>query len=392
MTRKQKYARHYSNPHSREMKGSEGKTRTRFPYDSQGDDSSSEGGVSHKKTLSVENLSSLNRASPQEISYRLSQMPHKSLKRLVRQGVPKKSRPFVWPFVARIEQMKRGEQMGYYYSLLARKSWQNAEVQTSIRKDLTRTFPNHPLFRSKVGEQILQRILTAYAVRNPELGYCQSMNFLAGVFMLILQEEDVFWTLSRLIETILPIGYYCGDMLGVRIDMEVLKCLLAEKLPEVSQVLKTHHVDITACCSQWFLCLFVKTLPVETCLRVWDCLLFEGNKLLFRTALALFKLNQSRLLACEDTGMIYMCLQEMGKKLNDEELLVHVMFHGIGGLPKRKITKLRERCEREIGEEMASLAKARAERVARREAEKEKMKVADDDAHASAEQPNVGDA
>lgn len=68
------------------------------------------------------------------------------------------------------------------------------------------------------------------------------------------------------------------------------------------------------------------------------------------------------------------------------------MFHGIGGLPKRKITKLRERCEREIGEEMASLAKARAERVARREAEKEKMKVADDDAHASAEQPNVGDA
>lgn len=68
MTRKQKYARHYSNPHSREMKGSEGKTRTRFPYDSQGDDSSSEGGVSHKKTLSVENLSSLNRASPQEVS------------------------------------------------------------------------------------------------------------------------------------------------------------------------------------------------------------------------------------------------------------------------------------------------------------------------------------
>ena len=49
----------------------------------------------------------------------------------------------------------------------------------------------------------------------------------------------------------------------LQVDMAVLKCLIAEKLPEVSQLFKTHYIDLTACCSQWFLCLFVKTLPVE---------------------------------------------------------------------------------------------------------------------------------
>jgi len=46
------------------------------------------------------------------------------------------------------------------------------------------------------------------------------------------------------------------------------------------------------------------------------------------------------------------------------------MFHGIGGLPKRKITKLREKCAREIGEEIVGLTEARAAREALRQTQK----------------------
>ena len=48
--------------------------------------------------------------------------------------------------------------------------------------------------------------------------------------------------------------------------------------------------------SKWFVCLYCEVLPVETVLRVWDTVFYEGSKILFRVALGLLKLNQDRLL------------------------------------------------------------------------------------------------
>eukprot|EP00026_Physarum_polycephalum_P001815 Phypoly_transcript_01818.p1 GENE.Phypoly_transcript_01818~~Phypoly_transcript_01818.p1 ORF type:complete len:898 (+),score=138.55 Phypoly_transcript_01818:81-2774(+) len=56
-----------------------------------------------------------------------------------------------------------------------------------IEKDLRRTFPGHPLFEAEDGKAILRRILLAYALRNPNIGYCQSMNVLAAFILLVTQ-------------------------------------------------------------------------------------------------------------------------------------------------------------------------------------------------------------
>lgn len=40
---------------------------------------------------------------------------------------------------------------------------------------------------------------------------------------------------------------------------------------------------------QWFLTLFSTCLPRDTVLRVWDLILLEGNEVLLRTALAIWK-------------------------------------------------------------------------------------------------------
>jgi hypothetical protein len=46
----------------------------------------------------------------------------------------------------------------------------------------------------------------------------------------------------------------------------------------------------------WFLTIFINMLPWESVLRVWDVLLFEGNRvMLFRTALALMEFYGTRL-------------------------------------------------------------------------------------------------
>jgi hypothetical protein len=48
---------------------------------------------------------------------------------------------------------------------------------------------------------MLKNILQAYAVYNPEVGYCQSMNFVAGFMLLVsgLREHESFWVFASLL-------------------------------------------------------------------------------------------------------------------------------------------------------------------------------------------------
>lgn len=52
---------------------------------------------------------------------------------------------------------------------------------------------------------------------NPEIGYCQSMNFLAGLLLLFASEESTFWLLSTIVEEVLPPDYYTPSMTGIRV-------------------------------------------------------------------------------------------------------------------------------------------------------------------------------
>ncbi|XP_059816356.1 TBC1 domain family member 10A-like [Hypanus sabinus] len=43
--------------------------------------------------------------------------------------------------------------------------------------------------------------------------------------------------------------------------------------------------------TEWFMCLFTRTLPWATMLRVWDMFLSEGVKVIFRVALFILKVT-----------------------------------------------------------------------------------------------------
>ena len=45
---------------------------------------------------------------------------------------------------------------------------------------------------------------------------------------------------------------------------------------------------------KWLVCLYIDVLPIQTTLRIWDCLLYEGHKVIFRVALALFGIRSER--------------------------------------------------------------------------------------------------
>jgi Rab-GTPase-TBC domain len=45
------------------------------------------------------------------------------------------------------------------------------------------------------GQAALRRVLRAYSVYDRDVGYCQGMNFIAGMFLTFMTEEEAFWLL-----------------------------------------------------------------------------------------------------------------------------------------------------------------------------------------------------
>lgn len=146
----------------------------------------------------------------------------KKAKELIRNGVPPEHRGAVWwACSGGAEKMKAARESNdtfasYYDTAISLPN----PAEHDIMKDLHRTFPcNDEL--SQEGIEPLKRVLLAYSVRNREVGYCQSMNFLVALLLTLLDEEQAFWVLAAIVEDILPHNYYTASMLGCRVDQSV---------------------------------------------------------------------------------------------------------------------------------------------------------------------------
>lgn len=64
---------------------------------------------------------------------------------------------------------------------------------------------------------------------------------------------------------------------AVQLDAEVFMALLRRLLPRVHKHLQQVGVGPLLYLPEWFLCLFARSLPFPTVLRVWDAFLSEGK-------------------------------------------------------------------------------------------------------------------
>ncbi|CAI9772437.1 unnamed protein product [Fraxinus pennsylvanica] len=222
----------------------------------------------------------------------------------------------------------------------------NADVtekwKGQIEKDLPRTFPGHPAL-DEDGRNALRRLLTAYARHNPSVGYCQAMNFFAGLLLLLMPEENAFWTLMGIIDDYFD-GYYSEEMLESQVDQLVLEELVRENFPKLVNHLDYLGVQVAWVTGPWFLTVFMNMLPWESVLRVWDVLLYEGNRvMLFRTALALMELYGPALVTSKDAGDAVTLLQSLAGSTFDSSQLVLTACMGYQNVHEKRLQELRNK-------------------------------------------------
>ncbi|KAL0316273.1 UNVERIFIED_CONTAM: TBC1 domain family member 8 [Sesamum radiatum] len=213
---------------------------------------------------------------------------------LVQGGVPKDLRGEVWQaFVgARTRRVER-----YYQDLLG------TESDASDGKE-------HDKLLS--GDNKMQHEGTGYDL--PEKLKKQiekAMNFFAGLLLLMMPEENAFWTLVGIIDDYFE-GYFSQEMIESQVDQLVFEDLMRERFPKLV-------------------------------LRVWDVLLFEGNRvMLFRTALALMDLYGPAIVTTKDAGDAITLLQTLTGSTFDSSQLVLTACMGFLTITEDRLQELRE--------------------------------------------------
>lgn len=316
--------------------------------------------------------------------------PNAKTKRFVRKGIPPDWRGAAWFYYAGGPAIL-AKHSGLYEKLLGREVKQ-VDVE-AIERDLHRTFPDNVRFQPCGGAEdrapgtpppadeppivsSLRRVLHAFAVYNPRIGYCQSLNFLAGLLLLFVEtEEQCFWLLNVITIIYLP-GTHEMSLEGSKVDLGVLMTELRDTMPAVWDMiggdleaapsaagkaarkprpmlrrrdlpsLSTERLPpITLCMTAWFMSCYIGTLPIETTLRVWDVFFYEGSKTLFRIALAIFKSGEAEIKAVSDPMEMFGVVQSLPRRMLDANALMELCFkrrNGFGHISQDAIDELRQ--------------------------------------------------
>jgi len=216
---------------------------------------------------------------------------YRKVRERCRKGIPPSIRARAWLHLCGAKyQMENAENRQTF-----RRLWSSSRCEQrwldDIEKDLHRNFPTHELFGGtyeRIGQEELFRVLKAYSVLNPVEGYCQAQAPIAALLLMNMPAEDAFWCLTAICDKYIP-GYYSPGMEAIQLDGDILFGLLKKTSPAIHKHLKDQDIVPILYMQEWFLCIFARTLPWPSVLRVWDMFCCEGVKVLFRVALVLIK-------------------------------------------------------------------------------------------------------
>ena len=272
---------------------------------------------------------------------------------LIKEGIPNPLRSLIWQmssgssfiFASHPHELREGggsrdpSFLSYFDYLRENKDKSSASTD-DIDRDLHRTLPSHPFFKTSSGLDSLRRVLVAYSWKNPDVGYCQSLNVIVALLLCYLTEEQTFWMVSCICEEILP-DRYTPSMIGTMVDQQAFQTVVETELPDVVYHLDEIGVPLPLITLPWFMCMFIGYLPWECVLRTLDHFFAEGVIVLYRVSLAVLYLHRSAILMESDPmAVINMLKHRVRVNTADVFRLVHGAYSEL--ITARSISDLRE--------------------------------------------------
>lgn len=283
------------------------------------------------------------------IQMRHSLMTRHQLRNLMLTGPPHSHRRRIWLQVTGAEQ-QMNDYKGYYQRLLLQQK--DSRVLVQVEKDLQRTYRDEGYFEVPGSVQGLRNVLLAYSTRNPSVGYCQGMNFIAGRLLSFgFTEEQAFWMLAQIVEMYLPLDYFT-DMMGVKTDQKVFHSLLKLHVPRVAKHLQMCGIDPSMYCVQWLVCIFAYSFRRDIVMRIWDVFFVEGAAFLFRVGLGVMHVCRDVILSTSNEEELILSLDKATKAITDPDLLLLEASLEKFLLKGKQISELRAQYRTQVWEEL----------------------------------------
>ena len=153
------------------------------------------------------------------------------------------------------------------------------DFETLIERDLRRTFPHHPSFKSAKGINKMRRLLLAYRDYDPSVGYCQGMPFIVGILALYMNESDAFQTLLFIMSksTRNAREIYEENGIGLKRTFSKLESLLQCENKRLSAHLQKFKVGPMMYASGWILTCFASDFTTRFSCRIMDVIIANAN-------------------------------------------------------------------------------------------------------------------
>ena len=176
-----------------------------------------------------------------------------------------------------------------------------------IERDAETAFPELRMFQQKGPLwQDLVNVCKAYACYRSDIGYVYGLQLVAALLLLQLPTPaDTFVVLANALNRGVPLAFQSGDLASTTRTYSHAVSILANKFPRVHDYLfgSIEQGGLGFSPDQVFepmlRTLFANGLDVDRLCRMWDIWVFEGDKILVHTAVALVGSLQDQLFEIE---------------------------------------------------------------------------------------------
>lgn len=229
----------------------------------------------------------------------------KELAESISRGFPDELRGIIWQLIASSKSATLEE---IFESICKEPS----PHEKAIKRDLSRTS-----FIKNASSDSLFRIIKAYSLFDPEVGYTQGMAFITVPLLLNMTEPEAFSLLVSLMKYYELRQFFLPDMPGLHLRLYQFDRLLEDTLPSVHVHLSRQGVRSSMYASQWFLTLFAYKFPLQIVLRIFDIVIAEGSEAILKFGVALMKRNADTIMSLEFDDVLAFLKEKIFDYYND---------------------------------------------------------------------------
>ena len=297
---------------------------------------------------------------------RYSAIPLDEYREFGKKGFPSEHRAGVYHHMLNLQAFEDKYGVDYFSTCL------RADIPSSIGRVIQADIPRTlSAFLSTCGEvtrstlmKMLRDVLWAFAVHKPEIGYCQSMNFLAAYFISVFgSAKQSFYALVQFIDSPtspyvglhIP-GYYAPGMSQLLTDIAVLEMMSQRRLGEKTfrDFFETREVSsLSMIVSEWFLTCFVTIFPFKTAQRLMDYFVSNAggsSKVLFRVAYVLIRELVRRKAELTDLDQVMQGHKRITKSWVQHNELVKSATSGLRFFSKKHLGTWRQAVTRSLSQ------------------------------------------